>query len=85
MFQKIKAIEPKDNFMLCATFENGEVREYDVKPLFDEIPDFEELKLINGLFKQVKVDVGGYGIVWNSRIDLSSDEIYEHGKVVEHV
>ena len=25
------------------------------------------------------VDVGGYGIVWNDALDLSCDELWEHG------
>ena len=33
----------------------------------------------NNLFKYVKVDVGGYGVVWNEHIDLSCNELWENG------
>ena len=36
----------------------------------------------SGLFEQVKVDAGGYGISWNDEIDLSCDELYHNGKVI---
>ncbi|MDD6056864.1 MAG: DUF2442 domain-containing protein [Clostridiales bacterium] len=76
---------PKDNYILSAVFQDGTTKEYDIKPLFVEIPVFKDLEEINGLFEQVRVDVGGYGISWNDNIDLSADEIWEHGEVVEYV
>ena len=51
----------------------------DVKPLFDKWQVFKDLIYINGLFQQVKVDAGGYGISWNDDIDLSCDELYYNG------
>ena len=69
MFNKLKTIIPKDNFILFATFENGEARYYDINPLFDKWDIFNDLKSINGLYNQVKVDKGGYGISWNDEID----------------
>lgn len=35
---------------------------------------------INGLFQQVKVDAGGFGISWNDEIDLASEELRINGK-----
>ena len=32
-----------------------------------------------GLFEQVAVDVGGYGVSWNDEIDLACDELWENG------
>lgn len=82
MFNKVKSVRPLDNFILLITFENGKNKEYDVKPLFKVFPSFTSLNTISGLFNQVKVDTGGYGIVWNDDIDLSCDELYENGKEV---
>ena len=31
------------------------------------------------LFNCAKVDVGGYAIIWNEEIDLSSEEIWNNG------
>ena len=45
-----------------------------------------QLKIKNGLFEQVKVDKGGYGISWNGEIDLSCNELWENGynKQIKH-
>ena len=34
------------------------------------------------LFELVKVDIGGYGIVWNEYIDLACNELWENGEAV---
>lgn len=52
---------------------------YDVKPLLAQWKPFEALTQIDGLFGQVKVDQGGYGISWNDEIDLSCNELWEGG------
>lgn len=86
MFNKVKCVEPLENFMLLVKFENGEVKNYDVKPLFEKWEVFKALSSINGLFEQVKVDAGGYGISWNDDLDLSCDTLYDCGvEVLEDV
>ena len=45
-----------------------------------KIPVFQMLDYVQGLFNQVRVDTGGYGIIWNDEIDLSCDELYYNGK-----
>lgn len=80
MHNKIKSVSVLLGLTLIADFENGEKREYDVRPLLDKWDAFKSLQEIPGLFEQVQVDVGGCGIVWNDDIDLSCDEIYYNGK-----
>lgn len=46
-------------------------------PLFDEMPVFSPLRDVPGLFEQVSVDPGGYGISWNDDIDLDASELWE--------
>ena len=41
------------------------------------------LVYVSGLFAQVKVDAGGYGISWNDTLDLSCEELYMRGQMVE--
>lgn len=76
MFNKVKAISPQSDFILLITFENNENRYYDIKPLFNKWDIFNDLKNILGLYEQVKVDQGGFGISWNDDIDLSCNELY---------
>lgn len=80
MFHKIKSINPQENYILLVTFESGEQKLYDIKPLTKKFHMFQELTTIEGLFKKVKVDQGGYGISWNENIDLSCNELWENGK-----
>lgn len=80
MFHKIKSVQVLSDFQLRVQFAEGISKIYDVKPLFDKWPAFRQLKASPGLFAQVKVDDGGYGIVWNDDIDLSCDEIFANGK-----
>ena len=78
-FHKIKDVKPLPDYMLDVQFADGEEKRYDVKPLFSKWEAFNALRTIKGLFEQVKVDMGGYGIVWNEYIDLSCDELYFGG------
>lgn len=80
MFHKVKEVKPLDEYILEVIFENNEIKYYDVKPLFEKWPAFANLKNIYGLFEQVKVDAGGYGISWNDEIDLSCDELYSNAQ-----
>ena len=79
MFHKIKDVKPLDEFILEITFQDESIKYYDVKSVIDRWPSFNDLLTIAGLFSQVKVDNGGYGISWNDEIDLSCNELWENG------
>ena len=63
MFHKVKNVFPLPEFKLSVQFSEGATKIYDVKPLFDKIPMFAELKNNPEEFSFVTVDVGGYGII----------------------
>ena len=79
MFHKIKSVSALPKYKLSVEFCEGATKIYDVKPLLNRIPLFSELERRPELFASVSVDVGGYGIVWNDKLDLSSDELWENG------
>ena len=79
MFHKVKSVKCLDNYILEIVFEKNIIKYYDVSKLFEKWTVFKQLKTINGLFEQVKVDTGGYGISWNEEIDLSCNELWENG------
>ena len=79
MFHKIKNVKALKDYILEVTFENGEIKYYDIKPLFNKWSAFQDLENKH-LFEQVKVDTKGYGISWNDDIDLSCNELYNNGK-----
>ena len=84
MFHKITKITPLPGLQLQASFENGDMRLYDVNALMPRFPMFESLKTINGLFELVRVDTGGYGVVWNDELDLASEEIWQSGQLLDN-
>ena len=81
MFHKVKAVKPLKEYMLDVQFVNGEKKHYDVSALFEKWEAFKTLEKVGGLFEQVKVDSGGYGISWNDDLDVSCDELYYNGTV----
>ena len=72
-------MQPLPDYNLLVDFITGEKKQYDVKPLFNKWEPFKTLVITQGLFEQVQVDTGGYGISWNDNIDLSCNELYENG------
>ena len=83
MFHKIKNVNPLQDFRLCVHFSEGVTKLYDVKPLLERIPAFKVLVDTPELFYDVRVDTGGYGVVWNDDVDLACDELYVNGVQVE--
>lgn len=82
MFHKIKNVAALPDYRLSVQFSEGVTKIYDVKPLFEKLPVFAALKDDVQTFYSVSVDIGGYGIVWNDELDLSCDELWEHGTQV---
>jgi len=83
MFHKIKSVFPLPDFKLSVQFSEGVTKLYDINPLFDRLSAFRCLKERLEEFENVEVDVGGYGIIWNDDLDLSCDELWEHGVQVK--
>lgn len=78
MFRKVKEVYPLPALKLSVLFANGTTKTYDVTPLLARFGAFKALE-DDSLFGDVRVDAGGYGVVWNDDIDLSCDELWEHG------
>lgn len=83
MFHKVKGVSVLDDFKLSVQFSEGITKLYDVKPIFEKIPAFSYLKEHPEEFADVTVDIGGYGIIWNDELDLSCDELWDHGAQVK--
>ncbi len=83
MFHKVKNVSPLPDYRLSVQFSEGVTKLYDLKLLFTKLPVFTELQNDPELFSSVTVDVGGYGIIWGDELDLSCDELWEHGEQVD--
>lgn len=66
------AVAPLDDYKLMVTFDNNEVRVFDVKPYFG-YAQFNELQK-PALFKTVRV--AGLSVEWQNGVDICPDELY---------
>ena len=83
MFHKVNNVETLPNCVLSVKFAEGITKTYDLKPIMKKWKQFSALKEDVTLYEGVKVDQGGYGISWNDELDLSCNELFDHGKTVK--
>ncbi len=83
MFHRVKSVSALPDFRLSVQFSEGITKLYDVKTLFEKLPVFKVFQDNHELFFTVAVDVGGYGIIWGDELDLSCDELWENGTLVD--
>lgn len=50
-----------------------------MNPIFEQFPAFRRLQNDPEAFGHASTDHGGYGIVWDSELDLFCDELWNHG------
>ena len=79
MYHRLASVAPAGRLTIEATFADGTVKRYDVEPLLSRWKAFEALRDVPGLFRSVRVDAGGYGVVWNDELDLECEEIWNNG------
>ena len=65
-------VKAKDNYLLEVTFDNGEIKTFDVKP-YIKGSWYGQLEDVN-YFRAVTTD--GYTAVWPGGQDLCPDELY---------
>jgi hypothetical protein len=77
-YPRILSAEAIDNHTLVIEFDNKEKKKYDITPLLKK-EMFSSLKN-PALFRAVKVEQGGYAVVWDSNVDISEYELWMHGQ-----
>ena len=82
MFHKVKDVQVIPDYKLNVYFTEGQHKIYDLHQLGEKVPEFDRLLNDEELMNSVKVDIGGYGIVWDDYFDLSCDELWEHGEKI---
>ena len=76
MNPRVINVKPEQNYSLLLTFNNGEVKRFDVKPYL-EIGIFKELQDLS-VFNSVKPFLGS--IQWVNGVDLCPDTLYMDSK-----
>ncbi len=72
MNPRVVAVKPNPDYTITLTFENGEVRRFDVKPYLN-IGIFQELKDMS-VFNSVQPFLGS--VQWKSGQDFDPDTLY---------
>jgi len=67
-------VKPVDDKKLIVNFDNDIEKIYDCTPLLN-LPGFSSLNSPAG-FAEVRVDAGGYAVVWNDTADASEYELW---------
>ncbi|MGL5711745.1 MAG: DUF2442 domain-containing protein [Paraclostridium sp.] len=73
MYLAVKEVKPIENYKLIVTFENNEVKIFDMNPYLDK-GIFQELKNEN-IFNAVKVSFDS--IEWPNEADIDPKTLYE--------
>ncbi len=74
---KVKEVVATNDYTLIVTFDNAVIKQYNMQDMIKQ-PRFLLLKN-RAVFMTVRVDIGGYGVSWDSEIDLSENELWTHG------
>ena len=75
MYLAVKEVKPLDEYKLLVTFENGEVKLFDMKPYLNK-GIFMELKDLS-LFKSAKVNFDT--VEWENEADIDPETLYADG------
>ena len=82
MFHKIKNVMAACNYSLIVEFDDGTIKDYDLNPLIEQNEQFKKLKE-NELFYNAHIDVDRCGVIWDDTIDISSEEIWDNGELLD--
>ncbi len=80
MFHKALELEFKNGTQLELTFQDGQVKQYDMSSLFVKYPQLRALE-DRELFLSGQL-MGSYGIRWNDELDIDVETIYEDGRTI---
>ena len=75
MYFSGRQVEPKPDYLLVLTFENGEKRQFDMKPylgigIFKELRDPERFKTVHVSFNSIE---------WDNEADFDPEALYDGG------
>lgn len=79
MYVAIQNVTPQDNYLLFLIFENGEKRQFDMKPYLD-LGIFKELRDLR-MFRTVKKSFDS--IEWENEADLDPEVLYQYSVKID--
>ncbi len=76
-YPRVESVVPLEEKRLLVTFAGGVTKVYDCTHLIECAP-FKPLA-DEAMFRCVRADHHGYGVVWNDDIELAESELWEKG------
>ena len=78
MYLSIKEVKPATDYMLILTFENGEKRQFDMKPylstgIFSELQDVSMFNTVHVSFDTIK---------WGNEADFDPEILYKESQAL---
>jgi hypothetical protein len=78
MHSGIKSVKPIENYNLILTFENGEIRRFDMNPylntgIFKELRDVSKFNTVRISFDTIE---------WENEADLDPEILYQYSVVI---
>lgn len=80
--RKIEDVVPLEDTKLLVFFRDGTVWKYNMKIMLSGKPRFSAILKNEKMFRQVRVQTGGYGICWGENLFISDETLYSVGKTV---
>ena len=80
MFHKATGLRLLEGTSLEVCFQDGLIKQYDMKKLFPKYPQLRKLE-DRSVFLMGRI-AGSYGIVWTDDLDIETETIYEDGETV---
>lgn len=82
-YPRVRSVKPLPGKKLLIQFDNSVTKLYDCAPLLYEMV-FHPLR-DDTLFRRVRADDHGYGVIWNDDIDLAESELWINGQLAESI
>lgn len=79
MYLAIQHVLPQDNYLLLLTFENGEKRQFDMKPylhlgIFNELKDMQMFRTVKTRFDSIE---------WDNEADFDPEVLYHNSVAID--
>ena len=82
-FFPIRTMTIIDGYEVLVHFRNGKAKTYDFAELFKNFEPLNPLLHDYDRFKNFRISVGGYGIIWDDELDLAAEEVWYDGTPIE--
>ncbi len=80
MLHRAIDLQFRDGTTIELAFQDGLVKRYDMADMFEDYPQLKALQN-RDLFIRGKLN-GFYGVVWNDKLDIDAETVYEYGKTI---